>query len=145
MRYRDWQFKDLMPISLMEKEIFPTTAWTYAMLVDSFGSNRFYGVCCEGEDGEILGYGGLTVGVEEAEIDNIGVAEFYRGGGIGRHLLGMLVKYAKDRKLSKLFLEVRVSNTAALLLYLRAGFKGLYARPRYYPDGEDAIVMVKEL
>ena len=31
------------------------------------------------------------------------------------------------------------------MLYLTSGFRGLYARSRYYPDGEDAVVMVKEL
>ena len=30
-------------------------------------------------------------------------------------------------------------------LYLKNGFKGVYARSRYYSDGEDALVMVKEL
>ena len=30
-------------------------------------------------------------------------------------------------------------------MYLKYGFCGLYARSRYYPDGEDALVMVKEL
>lgn len=144
LRYRQWEFKDLMAISVMEREIFPTTAWTYQMLADAFQSGKFYGICCE-QDGEIIGYGGVTLGYDDAEIDNIGVSEFYRGEGIGRVILGMLVKFVKEKGKKKLYLEVRVSNTPAWLLYLRAGFKGVYARPRYYPDGEDAVVMVKEL
>lgn len=144
MTYREWEFKDLMRISLLEKEFFPATAWTFQMLVDSFHSGRFYGVCCE-EDGLIVGYGGVTFGVDDAEIDNIGVEEEYRGEGRGKTILGMLVKKAKEKKMKRIFLEVRVSNTAAMLLYLKHGFHGLYVRPRYYPDGEDAVVMVREL
>ena len=44
-----------------------------------------------------------------------------------------------------MFLEVRVSNAEAQMLYLKCGFRGLYARTRYYPDGEDAVVMSREL
>lgn len=86
----------------------------------------------------------MTFGVEDAEIDNIGVREVYRGEGIGKTILGQLVKKAKEKKMNRIFLEVRVSNTPAMLLYLHHGFHGLYTRPRYYPDGEDAVVMVRE-
>ena len=44
-----------------------------------------------------------------------------------------------------ILLEVRVSNAPAMTMYLKEGFKGIYVRPRYYPDGEDAVVMQKEL
>ena len=33
----------------------------------------------------------------------------------------------------------------SLGLWQNFGFKGVYARTRYYPDGEDALVMKKEL
>lgn len=141
---RPWEFKDLMGISLLEKELFPGTAWTFEMLVSSFNSKNFYGVVSE-EDGLILGYGGVTFGVDDAEIDNIGVREFYRGEGIGKTILGMLVKKAKEKNMARILLEVRVSNAPAMILYLHHGFKGMYVRPRYYPDGEDAVVMVRNL
>ena len=44
-----------------------------------------------------------------------------------------------------MFLEVRVSNAAAMSLYLKRGYVGRYARPRYYGDGEDALVLEKGL
>ena len=40
---------------------------------------------------------------------------------------------------------MRVSNAPAQRLYLKNGFIGQYARSRYYPDGEDAIVMKKTI
>ena len=52
---------------------------------------------------------------------------------------------AAQKGAKRVFLEVRVSNSPAFLLYLKHGFNGLYARSRYYADGEDAIVMMKEL
>ena len=44
-----------------------------------------------------------------------------------------------------MFLEVRSSNTPAINLYKKAGFTNLSVRKKYYDDGEDAVVMAKEL
>ena len=114
------------------------------MLVSGFESESFCGVLCE-DGGEIAGYGGITVTADSADIDNIAVSEVYRGGGMGTAILTELVKEAQARGAKKVFLEVRVSNSDAMKLYLKNGFKGVYARSRYYSDGEDALVMIKEL
>ena len=44
-----------------------------------------------------------------------------------------------------MFLEVRVSNSVAMSMYLKHGFKGVYARARYYTDGEDCLVMARDI
>jgi len=38
-------------------------------------------------------------------------------------------------------LEVRADNAAAIALYERLRFRAISTRPRYYPDGTDALVM----
>ena len=87
----------------------------------------------------------MSVVADEAEIQLIATAEMYRRCGRGGKILEDLVKEAEKRGVKRIFLEVRVSNAPAMSLYLKHGFRGLYARVRYYPDGEDALVMVKEL
>ena len=42
-------------------------------------------------------------------------------------------------------LEVRQSNAGAQEFYRRLDFECLYVRPHYYPDGEAAVIMVREL
>ncbi len=143
MNIRRWKFEDILKISEMERECFKDP-WSYRMLADSLDSDNFIGVLCD-DDGDIAGYGGVTVNVDTADIDNIAVAENYRRSGVGSAILEELVKVAAERGAEKVFLEVRVSNSQALLLYLRHGFKGVYARTRYYPDGEDCLVMAKEI
>lgn len=128
----------------MEKECFPQEPWSFKMLASSFDSENFCGVLAE-DGGEIIGYGGITVAADNADIDNVAVTEEYRNGGVGTALIAELLKAAKERGVKKVFLEVRVSNYVAMELYLRNGFKGAYARTRYYSDGEDCLVMVKEL
>lgn len=128
----------------MEKECFPKEPWSYHMLVSSFESENFYGILSE-DGGDITGYGGITITSDSADIDNIAVAEVYRGSGVGTAILTGLVNEAKRRGAKKVFLEVRVSNSDAMKLYLKNGFNGVYARTRYYSDGEDGLVMAKEL
>ena len=97
------------------------------------------------EDGAVAAYGGMVVFGEQAQVQLIGVAEMYRRCGRGSMILEDLISIAREKGVKHVFLEVRVSNSPALLLYLKHGFSGLYARSRYYADGEDAIVMMKEL
>lgn len=144
MTIREWKYEDILRISEMEKECFPEEPWSYRMLASSFESDGFTGLLAE-DGGEIIGYGGITVAADSADIDNVAVAEPYRSSGVGTALVGGLVEVAKNANAKKVFLEVRVSNSVAMELYIKCGFKGAYARTRYYSDGEDCLVMVKEL
>ena len=144
MTIRKWKYEDILAISNMEVECFPQEPWSYKMLVSSFETESFHGVVAEdGED--IAGYGGITVAADTADIDNIAVTEPFRNSGVATAILKSLCEVACQCGVKKVFLEVRVSNTPAMMLYLKNGFKGAYARTRYYSDGEDCLVMVKEL
>lgn len=144
MEIREWKYKDILRISEIERECFPQEPWSFQMLASSFDSEAFYGVLAE-DGGEIVGYGGVTVAADTADIANVAVTESFRHSGVGTAVIAELTKTAKARGAKKIFLEVRVSNAAAMELYLKNGFKGAYARTRYYSDGEDCLVMVKEL
>ena len=144
MNGRVWTFEDLNGIAEIEQECFPSDPWNIRMLAESFLSERFYGVLLE-EDGVITAYGGISVLDEDAELELIATSEMYRRCGRAKKIMDDLMEEAKRRGVKRIFLEVRVSNSAALATYLKYGFKGVYARTRYYSDGEDAIVMKKEL
>ena len=144
MTFRKWQYKDILRISELEKECFPQEPWSYKMLVSSYESENFSSVAAE-DGGEVIGYGGITFAADSADIENIAVTEAYRKSGIATSILNELCSLASGKGVKKVFLEVRVSNAAAMRLYLKCGFKGSYARLRYYSDGEDCLVMVKEL
>ena len=143
MSLRAWKLSDLDAIAALEAECF-SDPWTRRMLAESFLSDRFEGVLLE-EEGNIVAYGCMTVTLDEAEIEIVAVSEMFRRCGRGNKIVEELLSIARRLGVKKVFLEVRVSNTSAQILYLKNGFRGLYSRTRYYPDGEDAIVMVKEL
>ena len=68
-----------------------------------------------------------------------------RRRGIGRALLRTCLGYAREHRLSRVLLEVRRSNAAAIALYRDLGFFAMGVRFRYYPDDEDAVEMVLAL
>ncbi len=143
MNGRAWTMDDLDAIAALEEECF-SDPWTRRMLADSFLLEGFRGVLLE-EDGQIVAYGGVQIAYDEAEIELVAVSEMYRRCGRGTAVMEDLLNIARERGAKRVYLEVRVSNASAQMLYLKCGFHGLYCRTRYYPDGEDAIVMTREL
>ena len=83
---------------------------------------------------------------DEVHVLNVAVAPEHRRKGIARLLLTETEKRAHQASASMLTLEVRRSNVAAVELYLEFDYRAVGVRPNYYVDeGEDAIVMTKEL
>ncbi len=76
----------------------------------------------------------------EAELLRIAVDPAHRGGGLGRTLLEACQAELAEAGLVHLYLEVRVSNAAAIQLYRACGWKPCGLRSGYYPDGEDAAL-----
>lgn len=144
MKIRKCKYEDILSVSELEKECFKGESWSFGTIATAFDNPAYEMVVAE-EDGEILGYGCTCTAMENCDLENVLVAEEYRRGGVGRAILNALLDNAKERGAEKVFLEVRVSNSAALMLYLSCGFKGVHARTRYYSDGEDCLVMVKDI
>jgi ribosomal-protein-alanine N-acetyltransferase len=83
---------------------------------------------------------------DEVHILNVAVAPEFRRRGIARTLMMEAEKRAHAANAALMTLEVRRSNQGALDLYREFDYRAVGVRPNYYVDeGEDAIVMVKEL
>lgn len=97
----------------------------------------------ETETGEIVGFAGVWIVIDEGHITNIAVREDYRGQGIGKRLTEELMQYAANLGVVYMTLEVRRSNLTAQHLYTSHGFIQVGVRKKYYEDnGEDAFFMV---
>ena len=81
--------------------------------------------------------------VQVGHILNLAVERKQRRQGIGSMLVKHILKELSKRKVEKIYLEVRESNTAAQKLYSRINFKVEKRIRMYYPNGEDAYVMSK--
>ncbi len=85
------------------------------------------------------------VAADEAEILTLAVAADARRCGLGRALLATAMHTAEGRGARMMFLEVASRNAPARMLYERAGFTEVGRRRRYYPGGDDALVLRADL
>ena len=95
------------------------------------------------EKGRLIAYAALVIcqAAKELEVHNVAVDSEFRGQGLGRLLFSECLKQAAQTGIETGVLEVRPSNTAAIALYEKTGFRQTGVRPRYYADtGEDALV-----
>lgn len=81
----------------------------------------------------------------EIDLHQVAVHPDARRQGVGRALVDHLLADARARGARRVTLEVRHDNVAARALYERLGFVCLATRRGYYHDGEDALVLAKEL
>lgn len=98
-----------------------------------------------GEGGSPQGFVLARIAADEAEILTILVLPPYRRQGLARRLIEAVIDNARMQGVGKLFLEVALSNVAALDLYTRVGFVQVGRRPRYYANGGDALLLAKAL
>jgi ribosomal-protein-alanine N-acetyltransferase len=93
-------------------------------------------------DGNVAGYGGMWLIINEAHITNIAVHPDFRRQSIGSGiLLAMMTLAHNELDIKKMTLEVRKSNHAAQSMYRKYGFLVAGERKKYYDDNEDATIM----
>ena len=90
------------------------------------------------ENNKLLGFIHIILTIDEADIVNIVVDDYYRKKGIGKKLVEYTIK---KFNLKALNLEVRQSNDA-VNFYQKMGFKIIRKIPNYYHN-EDAYFMKK--
>ena len=133
----------LSGVADLEKLCF-TTPWNEAMLEEELYNDTASFIVAQGENGEVLGYAGLHVILDEGYIDNVAVRPEYRRQGIADRLLDVFCRFG-EAHLRFLTLEVRPSNAAAVTLYEKHGFREAGRRKNYYTDPtEDALLLTKE-
>ena len=79
------------------------------------------------------------------EIESVYVRVEHRRKGIAYELLNKIERELVSHEIKKVLLEVRESNISARALYYKKGYADIFVRKKYYHDGENAVVMVKEL
>lgn len=97
------------------------------------------------KQGKVVGFAGMIIIMDEAELFNIAVEFSERGNGIGKKLMETICHTALEAGACRILLEVRMQNEQARKLYETCGFVEIAVRKQYYnnPD-DDAIIMAKQ-
>ena len=95
-------------------------------------------------DKKLIGYIGIKAVIDEGYITSIAVFPEFRRRGVAKALLNKVFEFAKEKGLSFVSLEVRPSNTEAVSLYEKTGFREEGRRKNFYRlPLEDALIMTK--
>ena len=139
LEFRD--IEDVLAIQSLCPEIAQWTAWDYHRVA----KGEMAGWVAE-RKAAIIGFLVARRIASDLEILNFAVKPDARRQGIGGALLEEALRWAKSFDAPRAFLEVRVSNLAALRFYELYHLHTTGRRPRYYAAPiEDALVLAAPL
>ncbi|MFH2063817.1 MAG: ribosomal protein S18-alanine N-acetyltransferase [Pseudomonadota bacterium] len=95
---------------------------------------------------QFIAYIFFRIIMDEMHLFRIGVAQKWQKKGFATYLFQQSIQLASEKGADTVYLEVRTSNTPAISLYHKLGFRLIGKRPRYYPEtNEDALVLMKQI
>lgn len=137
---------DIPAVVEIDRQSFPIP-WserTYRLeLTGNPSAHFFVAEISSGRLPKVVGYLGYWLIVDDAHISTVAVDPGMRRKGVGKILLAVAIRSASKKGADRVSLEVRETNTIAIEMYERMGFKLHSRKPEYYRDnGEDALVMI---
>jgi len=143
--YREMIAMDIPVLVGLEKSIFPESPWSAAQFREELAGvprTRKYIVAVDAN--ELVGYGGIALAGDVADIHTLTVVPSHRKRGIATEMLRQLEAWGVDKEVSAFMLEMREGNTEAQPLYEKHGYSIVSRRDNYYAPGIHALIMRKE-
>jgi ribosomal-protein-alanine N-acetyltransferase len=141
IRFRPMAEADLAAVVALERSS-QYTPWTEGNFRDALAAGNLCLVATLEQ--RVAGLAVLRMAAGEAELLTMAIRPELRRRGLGRRLLAEVVTRAADYGADVMWLDVRVSNAAAIALYRAAGFVEIGRRKDYYRTAtgrEDAMMM----
>lgn len=147
--YKPLDARHVAEVAALEAAVMGTDALNEALVADELGrADRVWWAAYAADpkmplsaEAPLVGYAGGWVVDGDLQILKVGVDPAWRRHGIARVLLARVADDARNLGARTSSLEVRAGNTGAQALYAALGYEALGRRPRYYSDGEDALIM----
>jgi len=136
--FRQMVPEDADAVAVVEEKCFATPWSRESFWRDASSSDAFYLLAIDEEANRVVGYVGCWILAYEGSITNVAIDPEYRRQGIGRKMLLKLIEIVKEKGVTALTLEVRVSNEPAIKLYEGLGFSSVGQRPKYYTNPVEA-------
>ena len=147
--YKPLDARHVADVAALEAAVMGTDAWNETLVADELGrADRVWWAAYAADpkmplsaEAPLVGYAGGWVVDGDLQILKVGVDPAWRRHGIARVLLARVADDARNLGARTSSLEVRAANAGAQALYAALGYEVLGRRPRYYSDGEDALIM----
>lgn len=134
---------DVDAVHRIEEGSFPSP-WRRDFFVSELAADHRFNIVAR-RDGAVIGYLFAMWICDELHVNKIAVDAGMRRQGIADRLMANCLEFARANEVRTISLEVRQSNRSAQEFYRQLGFASSYIRPRYYPDGESAVVLTREV
>ena len=134
---------DVTAIHRLEEAAFPAP-WRREFFESELRAEGRFNIVAT-RHGTLVGYAFGMWFLDEMHINKIAVVEEERRRGVAAQLMDRCFQFARANGVRTMSLEVRKSNTGAQLFYKSLDFRAAYLRPKYYPDGEAAVVMTRSM
>lgn len=139
---RKMEFRDIKKVVELEEKYLLESLGEKLLASELSEKNNGVSFYVIENDDVVIGYIGRYYFFQEAEVLNFVVDESYQRQGYGQKVFDKMVEDMKDVK--KITLEVRASNIKGINFYTKNGFKQVGVRKKYYKNGEDALLLLKE-
>ena len=106
VQYRKMTLADVESVYAIELATFPTP-WTLDSFYYELNENQFSHYLVAEEDGKLIGFCGMWLVIDAAQITNVAVVETARGRGIGEALMREAIRVAREANMDVMSLEVR--------------------------------------
>lgn len=132
--------------ALLDSQCFETEAFDESMISSLLSTSFVSGLLLLNQEKIPMGYSLFSHNGNEGDLLTLAVLPEIRGQGHGKNLLQQTLSLVKKNNIEKLFLEVRVSNKSAIMLYQKQGAENTGMRKNYYAlphsnQKEDALIM----
>ncbi len=116
--------------------------WNSEVLEDELQTETSKYIVAKTKDTNIIvGFAGVKIVVDEAELMYIVTHKSYRHCGVASTMLTHIISMCKKDNIRKLNLEVNIKNTLAINLYKKYNLKEVGLRKKYYNNTDDALLM----
>lgn len=129
--WADMTAADVASVMVIERQAYPFP-WTSGNFLDSLKAG--YTMRVLKERGVMIGYIVWMQVVDEVHLLNVALSPARQGRGLGAWMMKQFISQVRGLGIDQILLEVRPSNTAAIRLYRKLGFKEIGLRKGYYPN-----------
>lgn len=135
---------DLETIDRIEREAF-NTPWSRDLLRGAVVNGQYRARALRSPEGHLIGFYIAHLMGRQSNLDNLAVDAWARGKGYGSHLIEDWIRLTRQDEGELLTLQVNTANKGAQKLYERFRFHAAKLLVSYYPNGDDAYQMVRNL
>lgn len=142
--FRPMLLEDLDEILVIDEAAFGKKHWGRETFVKELNNQYAYYLTVTNKEKKVLGFIGIWLVIDEMHIMTLAIDESARRQGLAEALMLLGFKHSFLNRVRTSTLEVKANNIGAIKLYEKYKFKQQGMRPKYYADGQAALLFWTE-